>query len=77
MSHLPTIRLPAFRIQQQNQLLLADITSAITMAAGVSETVTSEKRRQSLSGSDTKEGYFENAPGAHYRAERGQAATDM
>ncbi|KAK3342708.1 major facilitator superfamily domain-containing protein [Neurospora tetraspora] len=47
------------------------------MAAGVSETVTSEKRRQSLSGSDTKEGYFENAPGAHYRAERGQAATDI
>ncbi|KAL0469716.1 hypothetical protein QR685DRAFT_298021 [Neurospora intermedia] len=47
------------------------------MAAGVSETMTSEKRRQSLSESDTKEGYFENAPGAHYRAERGQAATDI
>lgn len=77
MSHLPPIRLSAFLFQQQSQLLLVDITSAITMAAGVSETMTSEKRRQSLSESDTKEGYFENAPGAHYRAERGQAATDM
>lgn len=76
MSHLLPIRVPAFRFQQQNQFLI-HIASDIKMAAGVAETVTSEKRRQSLSESDTKEGHFENVPGANYRAERGQAATDV
>lgn len=71
------IRSSALYFPQQNQPQFLDIASSITMAAGVSETVTSEKRRQSLSESDTKEAHFENAPVTHLRAERGQAATDV